>query len=158
MLFNGLQLRQLTETFRTVCSERLYAAVDWGRHTTSGSEYAPEGSVLLRKRQTTGDPRRYWQLWGIYSSRVEDILMVPILRIMAFTAFTWIPRLPCNLLHGLQWRICQLLGHICHLWWCCICYCRGMTESTVWEERHHLTERRHITTNQAWPRGQAWHH
>ena len=39
-------------------SERVYAAVGWGGHTTSGSEYPSEWSVLLRKRQITGDPHK----------------------------------------------------------------------------------------------------
>ena len=47
------------KTYRSLANcnaERAYAAVGWGGHTTSGSEYPSEWSVLLRKRRTSGDP------------------------------------------------------------------------------------------------------
>ena len=47
-------LRALTNC----AAERTYAAVGWGGHTTSGSVYPAEWSVLLRKRRLEGDPRK----------------------------------------------------------------------------------------------------
>jgi hypothetical protein len=39
-------------------AERTYAVVGWGGHTTSGSDYPPQWSVLLRKRRVVGDPQK----------------------------------------------------------------------------------------------------
>ena len=47
-------LRALTNC----AAERTYTAVGWGGHTTSGSVYPTEWSVLLRKRRVEGDPRK----------------------------------------------------------------------------------------------------
>ena len=39
-------------------SERKYAAVGWGGHTSSGSDYPHYWSIMLKDRLTTGDPHK----------------------------------------------------------------------------------------------------
>ena len=45
------------QSLHNCVSERAFAAVGWGGHTTNGAEYLPEWSVLLRKRLNSGDPQ-----------------------------------------------------------------------------------------------------